>query len=84
MCSNPWNLDVGSLALQRTWLGLEVYSKTMGTSMRNLFEKYTNFSHECTRSSLMEMYSHVDAIAKNPLVDIERVRNVRYLHEFDR
>lgn len=28
--------------------------------------------------------SHVDAISKNPRVDIERVRNIKYLHEFDR
>lgn len=38
VCSNPWNLEVGSLALQRTWLGLEVYSKTMGRNMKRLFE----------------------------------------------
>lgn len=39
VCSNPWNLEAGHLALQRTWLGSEVYSKTMGTSMRRLFEE---------------------------------------------
>jgi predicted alpha/beta-fold hydrolase len=38
VCSNPWNLDAGSLALQRTWLGREVYSKTMGTNMKRLVE----------------------------------------------
>ncbi|KAF1990075.1 hydrolase, alpha/beta fold family [Aulographum hederae CBS 113979] len=36
VCSNPWNLEAGSLALQRSWIGLE-YSKVMGTSMRKLF-----------------------------------------------
>ena len=36
--SNPWNLEAGSLALQRTFLGLEVYSRAMGTSMKALFE----------------------------------------------
>jgi uncharacterized protein len=36
LCSNPWNLDTGSLALQRTWLGREIYSKTMGASMKKL------------------------------------------------
>ncbi|KAJ9641975.1 hypothetical protein H2201_004509 [Coniosporium apollinis] len=66
VCSNPWNLEAGSLALQRTWLGLEVYSKTMGGNMKKLFE------------------THVDQIAKNPRIDIERVRKVKYLHEFDR
>ena len=39
VCSNPWNLEVSNIALQRTWLGSEVYSKTMGTSMKRLFEE---------------------------------------------
>ncbi|KAL9125770.1 MAG: hypothetical protein Q9217_005073 [Psora testacea] len=64
--SNPWNLDVSSLALQRTWLGLRVYLKAMGTNMKSLFEE------------------HVEEIAKNPRVDINRVRKIRYLFEFDR
>lgn len=37
--ANPWKLEVASLALQRTWLGLNVYSKTMGNSMKKLFER---------------------------------------------
>ena len=40
VCSNPWNLDISNKALQQTWLGLEVYSKTMGTNLRALFEKW--------------------------------------------
>ena len=43
ICSNPWNLEAGSLGLQRTWLGLNVYSKAMGTSMKALFERYGSF-----------------------------------------
>ncbi|OAX84910.1 hypothetical protein ACJ72_00696 [Emergomyces africanus] len=39
ICSSPWNLEVTSLALQRTWLGMEVYSKTMGGNMKRLFEQ---------------------------------------------
>ncbi|KAI9832513.1 MAG: hypothetical protein M1819_004302 [Sarea resinae] len=66
VCSNPWNLEVSSLALQRTWLGLEVYSKTMGTSMKRLFE------------------NHIEAVSKNPRVDIAKVMGIKYLHEFDR
>lgn len=42
VCSNPWNLDVSNKALRRTWLGLEVYSKVMGTSMQKLFEAYVD------------------------------------------
>ena len=30
------------------------------------------------------MKSHVDAISKNPRVDIARVRSITYLYEFDR
>lgn len=66
ICSNPWNLDAGSLALQRTWLGREVYSKTMGTNMKKLIER------------------HHDEVAKNSALDFEKIRNVTYLHEFDR
>ncbi|KAG9232470.1 Alpha/Beta hydrolase protein [Amylocarpus encephaloides] len=36
--SNPWNLESSSLALQRTWLGREIYSKTMGTNMKRLVD----------------------------------------------
>ena len=38
--SNPWKLEVSNLALKRTWLGSEVYSKTMVNNMRKLFEAH--------------------------------------------
>ena len=38
ICSSPWNLDAGNSALQRTWIGREIYSKTMGTNMKKLIE----------------------------------------------
>ncbi|KAJ5657988.1 uncharacterized protein N7484_001637 [Penicillium longicatenatum] len=66
ICASPWNLDVSSVTLQQTWIGREVYSKTMGTSMKALFER------------------HVDQISHNPRIDVEAVRNITYLHEFDR
>lgn len=28
--------------------------------------------------------NHVDEVTKNPKLDIERIRKVKYLHEFDR
>jgi len=40
VCSNPWDLHAGNLALQRTWLGREVYSKTMNQGLKGLFLKY--------------------------------------------
>ncbi|SZF04167.1 unnamed protein product [Blumeria hordei] len=41
--SNPWSLEVGSAALRRTWLGREVYSKTMGGNMKRLLELHYDF-----------------------------------------
>ncbi|KAI9812086.1 MAG: hypothetical protein M1826_002961 [Phylliscum demangeonii] len=38
VCSNPWNLEVGSLALQRTWLGRELYSRVMADGLKRLIE----------------------------------------------
>lgn len=40
VCSNPWNLEANSLALQRSWVGLNIYLKAMGSNMKRLFEQY--------------------------------------------
>ncbi|KAK7730173.1 hypothetical protein SLS57_001835 [Botryosphaeria dothidea] len=40
VCSNPWNLDVSSQALKNSWLGLHVYQRAMGSSMRRLFQRH--------------------------------------------
>ncbi|KAI9786883.1 MAG: hypothetical protein M1839_005114 [Geoglossum umbratile] len=66
VCGSPWNLETSSLALQRTWMGLGIYSRAMGSNMKKLFEL------------------HVEEISKNPRINVEKVRNVTYLHEFDR
>lgn len=66
VCSNPWNLDAGSLALHRIWLGREIYSKIMCTNLKKLIEL------------------HYNEVSKNPYLDFERIRKVRYLYEFDR
>ncbi|KAJ5545429.1 hypothetical protein N7461_007733 [Penicillium sp. DV-2018c] len=66
ICASPWNLDVSSTVLQSTWIGKEVYSRTMGTSMKKLFE------------------AHVGQVSKNPRIDVEEIRSITYLHEFDR
>lgn len=65
-CSNPWNLEISNVGLQRTWLGLEVYSRTMGGNMMKLYE------------------THKEQILKNEGIDEERVKQCRYLFEFDR
>ncbi|KAI9689422.1 MAG: hypothetical protein M1822_010073 [Bathelium mastoideum] len=64
--SNPWALEVSSVALQRTWLGMHVYMTVMGTNMRKLVDQ------------------HEDQISKNTRIDLDRVRKVKYLYEFDR
>lgn len=38
VCSNPWNLEVASVALHRTWLGREVYSRVMTGNLKALVE----------------------------------------------
>jgi hypothetical protein len=40
ICANPWNLDVTNIALQRTWLGQQVYAKVMGSNLKKLFYEY--------------------------------------------
>ncbi|KAI2791794.1 hypothetical protein POX_c04673 [Penicillium oxalicum] len=42
LCASPWNLDVSSVNLVSSWLGKEVYSKTMGSSMKRLFEAHVD------------------------------------------
>ncbi|KAI0525695.1 Alpha/Beta hydrolase protein [Xylaria bambusicola] len=36
--SSPWNLEIGNKALKSTWIGHEIYLKTLGTSLRTLVE----------------------------------------------
>ncbi|KAF2206990.1 hypothetical protein CERZMDRAFT_52013 [Cercospora zeae-maydis SCOH1-5] len=38
--SNPWKLEVSNAFLQSTYIGLNVYSKTMGTNMLRLFNNH--------------------------------------------
>ncbi|KAJ5279968.1 hypothetical protein N7478_005340 [Penicillium angulare] len=42
ICGSPWNLDVSSTTLQQTWIGREIYSKTMGNNMKGLFERHVD------------------------------------------
>ncbi|KAL2844619.1 Alpha/Beta hydrolase protein [Aspergillus pseudodeflectus] len=42
ICASPWNLEISSVALQSTYMGLEVYSKVMGSSMKKLFEQHAD------------------------------------------
>ena len=88
VCGSPWNLEVSSLALQRTWLGLGIYSRVMGSNMKKLFELYAketlwDMRRECSNADAFKS-SHVEEISKNPRIDVEKVRGVKYLHEFDR
>lgn len=83
VCSNPWNLDVGSIGLQNSWLGLHLYSRAMGANLKNLFELLVP-STELKCKNLMRALSHVKQISKNPRINVDKVRSIRYLHEFDR
>lgn len=37
VCSNPWNLDVANVLLNRTWIGREVYSAALGGNLKKVF-----------------------------------------------
>jgi predicted alpha/beta-fold hydrolase len=37
--SNPWNLEVANVILNSTWLGINVYSRTMGRNLMGLYER---------------------------------------------
>ncbi|KAH8726107.1 Alpha/Beta hydrolase protein [Phaeosphaeriaceae sp. PMI808] len=65
-CSNPWDLMICNVELQRTWVGLEIYSRAMGQNMKDLFE------------------SHKEQVMQNKEIDQEKVKNAKYLYEFDR
>ncbi|KAH8664095.1 carboxylesterase-like protein [Xylariales sp. PMI_506] len=52
-CANPWNLELSSKALQRTFIGYNLYSKVLGTAMKKLadthkeeIKKFTNLDLE--------------------------------------
>lgn len=38
--SNPWNLEMCNVELNRTWLGVEVYSRTMGQNLVGLYNQH--------------------------------------------
>lgn len=40
MASNPCDLAAGNIALQSTWLGKEVYSKTMTNNLKRVFSRH--------------------------------------------
>ena len=52
MVSNPWKLECASLALQRSFLGLNVYSKTMGGNMKRLLLEHRG---EVLQSTALDM-----------------------------
>jgi predicted alpha/beta-fold hydrolase len=83
ICASPWNLEISSVAMQSTYMGLEVYSKVMGSSMKKLFEQYATPLHKLSVCHLI-LCRHADEVIKNPQVNAEQVRNITYLHEFDR
>lgn len=39
-CANPWNLELSNKALQRTFVGQNLYSRVLGTAMKTLAETH--------------------------------------------
>ncbi|CAJ2508005.1 Uu.00g091910.m01.CDS01 [Anthostomella pinea] len=62
VCANPWNLEVGNKVLKSTFIGHEIYLRSLGDSLRVLafnhkseIEKYTNVDME-NLSSVKYLY----------------------------
>lgn len=86
LCASPWNLDISSTCLQRTWLGRAIYSRTMGKNMKKLFEQWVaiQISVQAWGICIQSSYRNYAELCKNPLVDVEAVRQSSSLQEFDR
>lgn len=65
-------------------MGLHVYQKAMGSSMRRLFDRYILRGCAAYLRQFLLHPRHAEEIAKNPNIDDEEVRNCTYLYEFDR
>ncbi|OKL56990.1 hypothetical protein UA08_07954 [Talaromyces atroroseus] len=90
ICANPWNLDVTSVALHRTWIGAEVYSTHMAASLVRLFEQYVTLHTSCpTRDDSvcianLKYERHVDELTSHPRLKPDDARKAKYIYEFDR
>jgi len=65
-------------------MGREIYSKTMGTNLKVLFKRYGRCEHGPIYMLMLCCFSHLKEISKNPRIDVEKVLQIKYLHEFDR
>jgi uncharacterized protein len=84
LVGNPFNLDVANSALESSFMGLNVYLASMGTWMKKLFDRYI-CDKELHRAILILISCrHVEELSKNPEIDVEKVRSVKYLYEWDR
>ncbi|KAK7935750.1 alpha/beta fold family protein [Apiospora marii] len=54
-CANPWNLELSSKALKRTFLGHNLYSRVLGTAMKKLAETHRTEIEKFTDLSMDEL-----------------------------
>jgi len=68
--SNPWNLELCNAIMKRSWLGMEVYHRAFGKSIKVVYER---------NKEVMLTHERLDA-EKTPA----EVKACRYLWDFDR
>ncbi|KAK8002791.1 hypothetical protein PG989_002510 [Apiospora arundinis] len=56
-CANPWNLELSSKALKRSFLGHNLYSRVLGTAMKKLVETHRAEIEKFTDLSMDELTS---------------------------
>ncbi|KAK8066372.1 hypothetical protein PG997_013119 [Apiospora hydei] len=54
-CANPWNLELSSKALKRTFIGHNLYSRVLGTAMKKLAETHRTEIEKFTDLSMEEL-----------------------------
>lgn len=84
--ANPFDLEVANKALQRSFVGKQVYSRVMGSTFRQRGVTFTlcRVSNRQTGNMKKLITTHKDAVLKHTNLDFDNIQKVTYLHEFDR
>ncbi|KAI8630151.1 carboxylesterase-like protein [Xylariaceae sp. FL1651] len=57
VCANPWNLEMGSKALKSTWIGHEIYLRSLGNSLKALANNHKEEIMKYTNVDMSELFT---------------------------
>ncbi|KAI5924299.1 Alpha/Beta hydrolase protein [Camillea tinctor] len=87
VCANPWNLDVSNKMLESSYIGHEVYLRTLGSKFNGPLPPLSSLPPNPLKPDSLRALAtqHRAEIEKyNADVDMAELFRVRYLYEFDR